>query len=118
MPSRPGELLRYPHNWPQISLAIRSRAEGRCECSGQCGLHRGRRCEELNGEPAKWARGKVMLTVAHLNHAPEDCREENLAAMCQTCHLRYDRLQHGEASARTRDEKRRAGQGALFEETK
>lgn len=118
MPSRREEMARYPANWPAISLGIRARAEGRCECTGHCGLHRGRRCEERDKEMAKWANGKVVLTVAHLNHAPEDCRDENLLAMCQTCHLRYDRLQHGEASARTREEKRNVSQNRLFEERK
>ena len=41
---------------------------------GECGLHQPtggpRRCEERNGEPAKWAKGKVVLTVAHMNHTP------------------------------------------------
>jgi hypothetical protein len=31
-----------------------------------------------------------VLTVAHLNHDPQDCRDENLKAFCQRCHLRYD----------------------------
>ena len=33
---------------------------------------------------------KIVLTVAHLNHTPEDCADENLLHMCQGCHLRYD----------------------------
>jgi hypothetical protein len=32
----------------------------------------------------------VVLTVAHLNHMPEDCSDENLLAMCQRCHNAYD----------------------------
>lgn len=32
----------------------------------------------------------VVLTVAHLNHDPTDCRDENLEALCQRCHNRYD----------------------------
>ena len=84
----------YPDNWPVISERIRERAAGRCECSGQCGLHRGNRCEEFNGTDAKWASGKVVLTVAHLNHYPPDCRDANLLAMCNTCHLRYDQVLH------------------------
>ena len=38
----------------------------------------------------------IVLTVAHLNHRPEDCRDSNLKAMCQRCHLRYDRYHHSE----------------------
>jgi hypothetical protein len=33
---------------------------------------------------------KVVLTVMHLNHQPEDCRDENLLHACQSCHNRYD----------------------------
>ena len=96
MPIRPSEKARYPADWKQISLRIRARAEGQCECVGECGLHAGRRCEERNGEVAKFARGKVVLTTAHLDHAPERCDDENLRAMCQKCHLRYDRDHHAE----------------------
>ena len=49
--------------------------------------------------------GKIILTVAHLNHQPEDCRPENLKAMCQRCHLRYDREHHKESAAKTRESK-------------
>ena len=95
MPIRPENRRRYPPDWRTISDRIRiERAGGRCECTGQCGLHRDRRCEERHGEPARWARGKIVLTVAHLDHQPENCDEANLLAMCQRCHLRYDRHWH------------------------
>ncbi|MGQ0669242.1 MAG: hypothetical protein ACT4PO_06175 [Actinomycetota bacterium] len=104
----------YPSNWREISVAIRERAEARCECEGECGLHHRWRCEERNAEKAKWARGRVMLTVAHLNHTPSDCRAENLKAMCQRCHLRYDVDHHRETrSNRYRREKEAAGQLTL-----
>jgi hypothetical protein len=70
-----------------------------------------RRCVERNGEPAKWAKGKVVLTVAHLNHTPEDCRDENLKAMCQRCHLRYDHDHHQRNAYATR----RKGKAALLQ---
>lgn len=44
----------------------------------------------------------IVLTVAHLNHEPEDCRPENLAAMCQRHHLAYDAKHHAQTSAATR----------------
>jgi hypothetical protein len=34
--------------------------------------------------------GRFILTVAHLNHIPNDCRRENLKALCAPCHCRYD----------------------------
>ena len=36
----------------------------------------------------------IVLTIAHLNHTPEDCRPENLCALCQKCHLNYDQEYH------------------------
>ena len=97
---------KYPADWKAISLKIRERSGGRCECHGLCGLHRNRRCEERNGEKAKWAKGKIILTVAHLNHDIPDVRDENLRAMCQRCHLRYDVKHHQKNAAETRRKKR------------
>jgi len=68
--------------------------------------HELRRCEERDGEKASWARGTVVLTVAHLNHEPSDCRDENLRAMCQRCHNRYDRPHRNANAAQTRRAKK------------
>jgi hypothetical protein len=54
-----------------------------------------------------------VLTTAHLNHDPSDNREENLAALCQRCHLAHD-LQHHLQSRRINREKA-VGQLRLFE---
>jgi len=110
----------YPANWPEISATIRERSGGQCECEGECGLHRThpgpRRCEERNGQKATWAAGRVILTVAHLNHTPADCRPENLKAMCQRCHLRYDSDHHLETRRnRERRDREAAGQMTLVE---
>ena len=51
----------------------------------------------------------IVLTVAHLNHQPEDCRPENLAAMCQRHHLAHD-AEHHRANAQAT---RRAKSGTL-----
>ena len=96
MPIRPEKRDRYPQDWKSVSERIRQRAGGRCECSGECGLHSGRRCIEIHGHDAVNARGLVILTVAHLDHQPENCDDSNLRAMCQRCHLRYDRFHHRE----------------------
>lgn len=44
---------------------------------------------------------RVVLTVAHLDHTPENCARENLLALCQFCHLRLDAEQHAK-TRRTR----------------
>lgn len=116
MPIRPENRHRYPSNWPEISLRIRTiRAAGRCECHGECGrrTHTGR-CPNTNGGTAYGTGSKVVLTVAHLDHTPENCHDDNLRAMCQGCHLHYDRQHHAETRARTRRaEIEAAGQLAL-----
>jgi hypothetical protein len=55
------------------------------------------------------------LTVAHLNHTPEDCRDENLKAMCPRCHNRYDSAHRQGNARKTREAK--AGAIDLFEES-
>ena len=82
----------YPWNWDAISLDIRiNRAGNRCEW-----------CGAPNGYPHPVTGSKVVLTVAHLGiEKPDgtpgdkedklDCRPANLAALCQRCHLNYDR---------------------------
>lgn len=44
--------------------------------------------ERRNGKVYRAVR--IVLTVAHLNHQPEDCADDNLLHMCQGCHNRYD----------------------------
>lgn len=53
---------------------------------------------------------RVVLTVGHLDHQPENCEPDNLRAWCQRCHLRYDRHHHAE----TRRARRAVGD--LFED--
>ena len=55
----------------------------------------------------------IVLTTAHLNHEPEDCRPENLAAMCQRHHLAYDAQHHKETAYATR--KRAKATADLFD---
>jgi len=92
----------YPPNWNELVAAVRMRSDGRCECTGECGLHKGRRCVEQHGSYAQFARGRVMLTTAHLDHKSNTADISKLKAMCQRCHLRYDREQHAQSAYETR----------------
>lgn len=112
MPIRPENRARYPKDWKAISLRIRNeRAQGQCECSGECGSDHGERCPEFNGMEHTETGSIVVLTVAHLDHTPENCSDDNLKAMCQRCHNRYD-MPTRRAGMR---ERAYAGQGNLFE---
>jgi len=92
----------YPENWRDFSWWVRHvRAQGRCECTGQCGLHqpnpRTRRCDERHHTPAHWARGIVKLTTAHLCDCNPLCTiPTHVIAACQRCHLRIDRFKHAQ----------------------
>jgi len=107
----------YPPGWNPFSRAIRyARAKGRCECTGQCGMHRPnpglRRCIEQNHQPARWARGRVVLTVAHLCQCHPIClNPAHVIAACQRCHLRIDRFRHARVRLRTQSARQSATTG-------
>lgn len=89
------ERERYPADWERIALTIKEAAGWICQkCGMQC---------RRPGEPFDTHRR--TLTVAHLNHTPEDCRSENLMALCAGCHLRYDARHHAETRRQRRDKR-------------
>jgi len=123
VPISPENRARYPKNWKtEVVPRIRERSGNRCECMGECGLrhthHDGgqidlppslqtdefppMRCSAVNGKPHPATKSIVVLTVGHLNHAPEDCRDEVLKHWCQRCHLRYDSAHHQKNARKTR----------------
>lgn len=104
MPIRPENRSRYPRDWKAISLAARERAGWCCEGSPDFPD-----CRAVNGEPHPDTGSRVVLTVAHLDHTPENCDPENLRAWCQRCHLHYDRHHHAQTRARTQREGRAVG---------
>jgi hypothetical protein len=123
----PVDMSRYPDNWTDISEYIRfDRADGRCECEGECGRGHVGRCEALHQEAHPQTGSNVILTTAHLGtdrpdgtpgdkHDKMDVRHENLKAMCQACHLSFDIEEHVRNAAITRRNKQiEAGQMELF----
>lgn len=126
MPIRPEQRALYPPDWKDISLRIRTeRAGNKCEqCSAPNGetvmrhkdgsaytLGDGKTFNASTGEFLGYIRGselpagrfvKIVLTVAHLDHDPTNCADENLKAWCQKCHLTYDAELHARNSAETR----------------
>lgn len=82
----PMQRERYPDEWEQIAYQLKESVNWVCQkCGKQC---------RKPGEP--FDTHKRTLTVAHLNHIPEDTRPDNLMAMCAPCHLRYDAKHHAE----------------------
>lgn len=120
MPIRAENKDRYPKDWKRISRAVREAAGNKCQrCGVRNGALIRRGCDDqdravwrYDGAPdALWgfsaddgsiAPGtswdevdygkpvRVVLTVAHLDHQPENCKRANLRAWCQRCHNVYD----------------------------
>lgn len=107
MPIRPENKARYPKDWKQIADRIRERAGDRCEGSP---AYPDCRAENREPHPETWS--MVVLTVAHLDHTPENCGDDNLRAMCQRCHLTYDADHHRQTAYATR--KAAANTGDMF----
>lgn len=128
----PMDRRRYPDDWEAVRARVLARARGRCECRGECGvdhaseldpdglLARGEpdRCAAHDGRHHPVTGSLVVLTTAHLwrgpcaehDRAQVKCGElEHLAAMCQACHLRYDRPHHVANAKRTRRARRATG---------
>ena len=93
MPIRPENKSRYPKNWKQIREGILKRANNKCEF---CGVDN--HTMRLNPNPGKEAR--IILTIAHLDHTPENNDPQNLRALCQRCHNQYDAQHRSETRKR------------------
>jgi len=95
MPISKDKQKLYHKNWKNISKRIRfERAGNKCEF-----------CGAENYEPHPDTGSKVILTVAHLEHNPQNNDDKNLKALCQRCHLTYDAKHHAQNARYTRDKK-------------
>ena len=86
MPIKPENKDRYPDNWAKIRSDILTRANNKCEV---CGINNYTLYKNKKGKICK-----VVLTISHLDHTPENNDYSNLKAMCQKCHLAYDLKHH------------------------
>jgi hypothetical protein len=76
----------YPEQWDQLSRECKERAGWQCQ---HCGLAFHPECgatviDEATGEVRRW-----YLAACHLDHDPWN-PTPRLAALCPSCHARYD----------------------------
>jgi hypothetical protein len=124
MPIRPENKARYPANWKEIRQRILVRAKHRCEHEGCGAVHRqlgywdaqkwvplpaalrdagvDKPCVVACSDGSTIKIIMIVLTIAHLDHQPENCAEDNLRAWCQRHHLAYDAEHHKQTGYATR----------------
>lgn len=114
----PCDYSLYPSNWKEIRAGILERAGNRCE---RCGAPNGETVWRAVGGTNWWRDEepdqceeyvlvRIVLTVAHLDHDVANNDPDNLRALCQRCHLRWDADQHKRNAARTRRSRKAAGE--------
>jgi len=80
----PTDMSEYGPNWPQIVAQIRARSKNACEW-----------CGARHGHPHPRTGSIVVLTTAHVYDRRKLAQDlDNLAHLCQRCHLGHDRGQH------------------------
>lgn len=113
MPIHPDRMKLYPGGstrspeWRALRGAILERAGNRCEGTTQFPA-----CRAVNAEAHPETGSRVVLTIAHMDHDPGHNDPANLRALCQRCHLAWDRTHHTVNASITR--RLRAGQPDLF----
>ena len=108
MPIKSENRDRYPGNWKTIAERVRERSGDRCEWTDELGI----RCPARNSELSPITGSRVVLTVMHLDHNPENCAMENPLHACQLHHNRYD--VHHRIGTRRGDRERRDRQLELL----
>lgn len=49
---------------------------------------------------------QIVLTIAHLDHNPQNNNPDNLRALCQKCHNNYDKEHRKQTRAKTLEQKK------------
>jgi endo-1,4-beta-D-glucanase Y len=124
----PIDYSKYPKNWKEIRTTVLERAGNRCEVCGVKNYEwllslkvmdrKGKlhtewiqeetlpdfiiKCQKEKQTILSIKHVRVILTIAHLDHDADnhDVELNRLKAMCQLCHLRYDKQEHRRSKKR------------------
>lgn len=96
------------------------RADGRCECTGQCGTSHKfgaiKQCSNTHGRPAVHGTDKMVpLTVQALDGNDRNHLDANLIAMCQSCAKRLRTKLKAKADRAAEKAAAAADAGGLFD---
>lgn len=103
MPINPDRMKLYPggsihsKEWKAFRSLILERAQNRCE-----GTPQQPGCRAENGRPHPITGGKVVLTIAHMDHDESHADPERCRALCQRCHNKWDAPHRKVNAAKTR----------------
>ena len=126
MPILPENKHLYPKNWDEISARIKERDGNACKFCKVPNYSIGYRQKDgqfihieqshqgdidaMEAIQDGYKIIKIVLTVMHLDHNPENCDDNNLASGCQRCHNKYDAPHR----AKTRKRNKYTGMKTLF----
>lgn len=111
---------KYPPNWKsEIRPAALERAAHKCEFCGVTDKSLIHRYGPSKSSWIYWPEGmegeawtldglkatKIVLTIAHMDHDVTNNDPANLKALCQKCHLGYDKTHHLKNASETRRKK-------------
>jgi hypothetical protein len=138
MPVKQENKHRYPKNWKDIALQVKTEVDWKCQhCGKPCRkpgqewmdfvlelLNSGSAWHEktcdysTKDEPIERPQRFTLTVAHHPDPNPENCDRSNLLALCAPCHLKLDANLHAANAAATRKRNRdiQTGQINLLDE--
>lgn len=87
----------HSKEWKAFRAKLLERADNRCEGTPQFPS-----CRAENGEPHPDTGGRVVLTIAHMDHDETHSDPNRCRALCQRCHNNWDAAHRRKNAAKKR----------------
>lgn len=87
----------HSKEWKAFRMELLERAGNRCEGTPQFPS-----CRAENGKPHPDTGGRVVLTIAHMDHDETHSDPNRCRALCQRCHNKWDSAHRRKNAAKTR----------------